>query len=319
MRTAILLLLFFLTLSCSSEDNENEVSIPETFGVWSPPFSDQTSNFTQTRTGNQGTSESRNIIVTSSSITEEENERTTTFNLDLNSDGDFVDYVQRTITTYTASEGLGSFTIESDWTISLDQESNFGSLNYGNWGATVTDDGVYLYDILLTLLDTVGESSSGTRDSDLEENCFDMQTLQEVINDIPYLDYDILEDTDTSVSVAMYDIDLGEWISDEEFDGIYVDYIIDWSTEDLAGNDSITLFEAIYLAFTDYGVYDATTLITLLTGELSRLSNEEINQLEWEVCSGNSGKNYNSGKSTTEYLLNKIKISGLKKNQILNK
>ena len=100
---------------------------------------------------------------------------------------------------------------------------------------------------------------------------------------------------------------LGEWIDDEEYDGIYVDYILDWSTEDLAGNDSITLFEGIYLAFTDCGMYDSTTIVTSLTGELGRLSNEEIDNLKWTVCSEGSSKNYHSGKSTTEHLLNKIK------------
>lgn len=293
-----------LSFKCSTEDDTPSLDTPETFGAWTPSFTDQTSNFSQTSTGNQGTVKTRSITVTSSSITEEDNERTPTFNLDLNSDGDFVDYVERTITTYTASEGLGSFTIESDWTVSLNQESNFGSLNYGNWGATVTNDGEYSYDIFLKLVDSVAESSSGVRDN--PEDCFGMETLQQNIDEIPYLDYDILEDTDTDVSVAMYDIDLGEWIGDEEYDGVYVDYIFDWSTEDLAGNDSITLFEGIYLAFTDYGVYDDTTLVTSLTGELGRLSVDELADLEWTVCSENTGKQFNSGKTTTEYLLNDI-------------
>lgn len=314
-KTLLLTFTILLIHSCSSEDDIpiNAPATPENFGDWTPTFTNQTSNFSQTSTGNQGTKKTRNITVTSSEETEEDNERTPEFNLDLNDDGDFVDYVERTITTYTASEGLGTFDVISDWSISIDQESNFGSLNYGNWGATISDDdGIYLYDLLLTLLDTVAESSSGTRDTDLEENCFGMQTLQEVIDEIPFLDYDILEDTDIRVSVAMYDIDLGEWIDDEEYDGIYVDYILDWSTEDLAGNDSITLFEGIYLAFTDYGVYNSTTIVTSLTGELGRLSNEEIDNLEWTVCSEESGKNYHSGKSTTEYLLNKIKNTDLK-------
>jgi len=178
-------------------------------------------------------------------------------------------------------------------------------LNYGNWGATVTTDGEYSYDIFLTLVDSVAESSSGVRDN--PEDCFGMETLQQKIDEIPYLDYDILEDTDTNVSVAMYDIDIGEWIGDEEYDGVYVDYIFDWSTEDVAGNDSITIFEAIYLAFTDYGVYDATTILTSLTGELGRLSDEELTDLEWTVCSENTGKRFNSGKTSIEYLLNNIK------------
>ena len=98
-------LLLFLT-SCSSE--EDEILSPETFGTWSPSFVDQTTSFTQTRTGNQGSSESRTINVTSSSSSEETDEYVE--GEDLNGDGDQVDDVTITTTIYTASENLGSYT-----------------------------------------------------------------------------------------------------------------------------------------------------------------------------------------------------------------
>ena len=73
----------------------------------SPSFVDQTTSFTQTRTGNQGSSESRTINVTSSSSSEETDEYVE--GEDLNGDGDQVD-VTITTTIYTASENLGSYT-----------------------------------------------------------------------------------------------------------------------------------------------------------------------------------------------------------------
>ncbi len=74
-----------------------------------PEFLNQTSSFEQTRTGTKGTEEKRTINV---SINSNDNE---TFegidNVDINQDGDNFDFYNANLTTYTASEGLGSFSI----------------------------------------------------------------------------------------------------------------------------------------------------------------------------------------------------------------
>ena len=71
----LFLLLTALTLfSCSSDDSSDAVPtnnnvVQETFGNWSPDFTNQTANFTQTRTGTQGTQQTRTIVVTITSST----------------------------------------------------------------------------------------------------------------------------------------------------------------------------------------------------------------------------------------------------------
>ncbi len=67
-----------LIYSCSSEEESPmavPVQTPETFGAWGPSFSDQTTDFTQTREGNQGTTESRQVTISSSVASEGTNER----------------------------------------------------------------------------------------------------------------------------------------------------------------------------------------------------------------------------------------------------
>ena len=64
-----LMFLFFCSKSDSSDaisSEENNSNLPETFGNWSPDFTNQTTNFNQTRTGSKGTNETREITVTSS-------------------------------------------------------------------------------------------------------------------------------------------------------------------------------------------------------------------------------------------------------------
>ena len=116
-----------ILFSCSKESDDST----ETFGEWSPTFSDQKISFTQQRTSNKGSSETRNVNVTSSSSSEEANERVD--NIDLNNDGDAVDYYANITTTYTASIG-GSFSVHSK-EITKNQELNFLTYNYGVWSS----------------------------------------------------------------------------------------------------------------------------------------------------------------------------------------
>ena len=105
-----LMFLFFCSKSDSTDaisSEENNSNLPETFGNWSPDFTNQTTNFNQTRTGSKGTNETREITVTSSDevLLSIESKLLT----DVNEDGDNFDITSQTITTFTASEGLGSF------------------------------------------------------------------------------------------------------------------------------------------------------------------------------------------------------------------
>ena len=112
-------LLFFLLstiiiTSCSSDDGGEEMVTPtpqETFGNWSPDFTNQTSNFTQTRTGSQGTEQTRTINVTSSSSTSSSTEEI--LEEDINDDGDLFEDIEVITTTYTGSENLGTHQITS--------------------------------------------------------------------------------------------------------------------------------------------------------------------------------------------------------------
>ncbi len=122
----------------SSDSNSTEAVTPETFGSWSPDFTDQTSNFEQSRTGSAGTKQTRNVTVTSSVSSDETNERVE--NVDINNDGDAVDYFANITTTYSASIG-GDFSVQSV-EITKDQPLNFLTYNYGVW--STNDEGTIL-------------------------------------------------------------------------------------------------------------------------------------------------------------------------------
>ena len=84
--------------------------------LWSPDFSEQTSNFTQTRT----------IVVTSSSISTDSDEETV--ELDINNDDDLFEDIEVVITTYTGSENLGS---HQQTTYNVTEDNDMG-LRVGN-------------------------------------------------------------------------------------------------------------------------------------------------------------------------------------------
>ena len=126
----------FSIVSCSTGDGEDEVVKPqETFAEWSPAFSDQISNFTQTRTGNQGTQQTRSITVNSESSTTTSTEEI--INQDINDDSDLFDEVEQITITYSASDGLGSFQqsstkITEDNDMGITIGNNFYSIKNGN-------------------------------------------------------------------------------------------------------------------------------------------------------------------------------------------
>tara|TARA_Y100001935_G_C17274300_1_gene493763 strand:+ start:560 stop:1627 length:1068 start_codon:yes stop_codon:yes gene_type:complete len=131
MNKSIFSLFIFISvflISCSSGgDDDSAIAVPqESFGDWSPEFSDQTSSFTQTRTGSLGTQQSRSISVNSQSSVSTTTEEI--LNQDINSDQDFYDEIEKVVTTYSASNGLGSFQLEA---LSVTDDNNMG-IKVGN-------------------------------------------------------------------------------------------------------------------------------------------------------------------------------------------
>ena len=144
--------IFYLTLlgisillSCSTEESIEPVAqaipTPETFGDWSPSFDTQTANFTQTRTGSKGTEQSRAINVTSS-VEINNNTDETTLNQDINSDGDKIDMYNEITTTYSASESLGSHSVDSIELL-FNQDANIINSNTGFWAGAYNSEDFY--------------------------------------------------------------------------------------------------------------------------------------------------------------------------------
>jgi len=126
MKTLVSVFIIICLFSCSKSDSDNSISVQnsttssvETFDEWSPAFTDQTTNFTQSRTGSKDTKQTRDITVTSQEQIIEASEESN--NLDVNEDSDKYDITSQTVITYTASEDLGSFSSPNDnFTIKYD-------------------------------------------------------------------------------------------------------------------------------------------------------------------------------------------------------
>ena len=314
---------FFLTVSiflysCSSGGGADEVVTPpdpsDTWGnwsEWSPLFSDQKANFTQSRTrsiqvnGSKDTnqpfgesSESRTINVSSSSLSEEENERTATFNLDLNGDGDFVDYVGRTVTTYTASNDLGSFSEASPWIITFDQSSDFFSLQFGKWFTTIVDENEnFLFDWGIDIYDAFEDVDVLQRMTN--ETCLTVSNLSKDLEDTPYTSSAVDITDPTQLVYSLYDIP-AEYYLGNEFTGNYVDVVGAYVTDDTAGNTVIGFSETMYVAGT------LTSLVNV-SGTLGR-----VNEFPYPNCNSSSSKIIRL-KRPAEYLnIAKKKLDSLK-------
>jgi hypothetical protein len=140
----LVLTVFTLLISCSSDDSSdtppaNNNVAQETFGNWSPDFTNQTANFTQTRTGTQGTQQTRTIVVTITSSTATSTEEI--LEEDINEDEDLFDEVEITTSNYSASEGLGSYEIVSN---SITKDNDM-VLKIGNQAYSLKDGLIYYY------------------------------------------------------------------------------------------------------------------------------------------------------------------------------
>ncbi|MDA7819474.1 VCBS repeat-containing protein [Flavobacteriaceae bacterium] len=132
------LICFFMVLSCSAEEEDTipptstvQSTIPEpeteTFENWTPDFTNQTTNFTQTRTGSNGTEQTRIIDVSSTSNSTYSNEGN--IYQDINGDGDIEDSVEIINITYVASENLGQFD-SVNVNVNLNNETTIFEFNY---------------------------------------------------------------------------------------------------------------------------------------------------------------------------------------------
>ena len=132
------LICFFMVLSCSAEEEDTipptstvQSTTPEpeteTFENWTPDFTNQTTNFTQTRTGSNGTEQTRIIDVSSTSNSTYSNEGN--IYQDINGDGDIEDSVEIINITYVASENLGQFD-SVNVNVNLNNETTIFEFNY---------------------------------------------------------------------------------------------------------------------------------------------------------------------------------------------
>ena len=138
--------MFLIVFSCSKEEEPaantvtQTVTPTETFDSWSPDFNNQTSNFNQTRSGSQGTDQTRAITVTPSQDIELSNE--TALDEDFNSDGDKLDMYNIVNTVYTASQSLGTHSILS-YELSFNQDANIINSNIGVWAGSYNTEDYY--------------------------------------------------------------------------------------------------------------------------------------------------------------------------------
>ena len=307
-------ILFCLTiLSCSkdsgggSTDMTTTVVDPkDTWGNWSdwtPAFSDQTASFTQTRERSVtvngqvdsnppsgDASQSREITVTSSTQTVEDNERNSSVESDINNDGDQVDYVTRDITTYTASNGLGSFSVyTSDWAISFDQDSDFFTNTYGKWFTSVYDasDDSFLFYYALDIKDAAEDTMVYTAYEN--DDCLSGDYLDNILLAIPYESSVLLFNSPTKLIFGLYNIDASYWYGSEN-EGIMLDYVVSYVTGNVGGEKTIGFAEAtLFAGYLTVGENDiafpSSQLIDLFSGTM-----EQVQSLT--ICSSSS-KNSN--------------------------
>ena len=74
-----------------------------------------------TPTENNGGIETRDVTIEVTETTEPSTEAM--INEDVNNDGDMIDDIERTVTTYTANHGLGSHVITSDWVVTTNRSN----------------------------------------------------------------------------------------------------------------------------------------------------------------------------------------------------
>ena len=206
MKRYFLFIALSFLISCSSDSepvNTPDGNVTETFNAWTPNFSNQTSNFSQTRTGSLGTQQTRTITVSSSSSTVTTTEES--LSNDVNQDNDLFDEIQVTTTLYVASEGLGSFE-EIEYSVLVD---NNNGILIGNefipleYGFIESDGNIFYcseeneYTYFFFGLNNIGSNFSGNNyygNGYLVESeiTIDTKTLIDGFNLIPEQEYELI-------------------------------------------------------------------------------------------------------------------------------
>ena len=261
MKNFFVALIILLIYSCSSEDDSPmvaPVATPETFGAWGPSFSDQTADFTQTREGNQGTNESRQVTVSSEAASEETNERIN--GVDINGDGDIVDYYANITTTYSASIG-GSFSLESIEILN-NQEVNFLTRNFGVW-ANVNDDS-YI-EATITYNDGSSVQVASGLAYDITDDTATLLTQENITDTCWIIDdselprdavIEIVQNTGDNYDVDIYGIEPEGMITQDDIDLLLefgVTTIGQYTTIEVVDYDS---FSALFAGAAIYALFD---------------------------------------------------------------
>lgn len=239
------------------------VKTPETFGAWGPLFSEQTNDFTQTREGNQGTTESRQVTVSSSVASEETNERID--GVDKNDDDDIVDYYANITTTYSASIG-GSFSVESFETTN-NQEVDFLTRNFGVWANV--NDGSYI-EATITYDDESSAKVATGLAYDITDDNATLLTQENIIDTCWTIDdselpsdavYEVVQNTGDNYDIDIYGLEPEGLISQDDID-LLLDFGVtrlgQYTTIEVEDYDSVSaLFAgaAIYALFDDGSEY----------------------------------------------------------------
>tara|TARA_B100001758_G_C18315338_1_gene560186 strand:+ start:101 stop:1183 length:1083 start_codon:yes stop_codon:yes gene_type:complete len=310
MKKIFFIITIILIIGCSKDDdssdsNSTEAVTPETFGSWSPDFTDQTSNFEQSRTGSAGTKQTRNVTVTSSVSSDETNERIGD-NPDINNDGDYVDYYANITTTYSASIG-GEFSVQSV-EITKDQPLNFLTYNYGVW--STNDEG--------SIIPSNVTADPGT---DFEESVsVDVNMAYEILDEaVNFYTADsvdscyTLEEVDLpeDVSIEVIKLTLDEYESDVY--GLDPEDYIDQETIDLLAELEVyALGQYTVMEIIDYEDYSALYVGAAIYAEFSDGSQYIFYGLGYTmvyyglldtseyVCASTTGKSFKNVKSFSE-------------------
>ena len=288
----------------SSDSNSTEAVTPETFGSWSPDFTDQTSNFEQSRTGSAGTKQTRNVTVTSSVSSDETNERVE--NVDINNDGDAVDYFANITTTYSASIG-GDFSVQSV-EITKDQPLNFLTYNYGIW--STNDEG--------TIIPTLITADPGT---DFEESVSveinaAYEVLDETVNtysadsvDSCYTLVDSELPDDASVEVVKltldeFEIDVYGYDPEDYLDQETIDLLAELEVYALGQYSALSIidyedYSALYVGAAIYAEFSDGSQYVFYSYGYAMVYYGFLDTSEY-ICPSTSGKSFKNLKSFAE-------------------
>lgn len=171
---------------------------PVTFEEWTPAFSDQREDFTQTRTGSDGSNQTRTITV-SSSIVGTEDVYEMEDNQDYNNDGDMFDVAEIVQTRYLTTPNVGDRVDIVSEVVHDNNGTNYMIIDGIIYPINTVSLGIYNYgtDIIEFELGFLFLNPNNTyRPSFINESYFEIEARNE---DLPFGKYSILYDEDSSI------------------------------------------------------------------------------------------------------------------------